>query len=61
MNMCTLADIPLEKTNKIRPFLEKCCKQVGALPKVPTLRTTYMYVPKLFSSVKLSRLHNRCV
>ena len=57
--MCILADIPLEKTDKIRQFLEKHCKQVGALPKVhvPTLRTTY--VPKLFSSVKLSCLYNQ--
>ena len=48
VKMCTLADIPLEKTDKIRPFLEKHCKQAGALPKVPTLRNTY--VPKLFES-----------
>ena len=31
MKMCMLADIPLEKTDKIRPFLEKHCEQVGAL------------------------------
>ena len=55
MKICTLADIPLEKIDKIRPLLEKHCKQVG--PKVPTLRTTC--VPKLFSSVKLSRLYNQ--
>ena len=42
VKMCTLADIPLEKTDKIRPFLEKHCKQAGALPKVPTLRNTYV-------------------
>ena len=48
VRMCALADIPLDKTDKIRPFLEKHCKQAGALPKVPTLRTTY--VPKLFDS-----------
>ena len=48
VKMCTVADIPLEKTDKMRPFLEKHCKQAGALPKVPTLCTTY--VPKLFES-----------
>ena len=48
VKMCTVSDIPLEKTEKMRPFLEKHCKQAGALPKVPTLRTTY--VPKLFES-----------
>ena len=45
MKMCTVADIPLEKTDKMRPFLEKHCKQAGVLPKVPILNTTYMYVP----------------
>ena len=48
VKMCTVADIPLEKTDKMCSFLEKHCKQAGALPKVPTLRTTY--VPKLFES-----------
>ena len=46
--MCTLTDIPLEKTNIIRPFLEKHCKQAGAVPNVPTLRSTY--IPRLFES-----------
>ena len=46
LKMCTLADIPLEKTNKIRPFLEKHCKQAGAIPNVPTLRSTCTYVPR---------------
>ena len=45
--MCTLADIPLEETEKIRLFLEKHCKQ-GALPKVAPLRTSY--VPMLYGS-----------
>ena len=30
LKMCTVADIPLEKTEKIRPFLQKHCKQAGA-------------------------------
>ena len=41
IKMCTLADIPLEKTEKIRPFLLKHCKQAGALPQVKHLRTAY--------------------
>ena len=48
LKMCTTADIPLDKTEKIRPFLNKHCKQAGALPKVPTLRTAY--VPKLYDT-----------
>ena len=48
LKMCTTADIPLDKTEKIRPFLNKHCKQAGALPKVPTLRTTY--VPRLYDT-----------
>ena len=39
---------PLDKTEKIRPFLLKYCKQGGALPQVATLRTSY--VPKLYES-----------
>ena len=46
--MCTIADIPLEKTEKIRPLLQKHCKQAGALPQVTTLRTTY--VSRLYES-----------
>ena len=45
--MCTLADILLEKLEKMRPFLKKHCVQAGALPKVDQLRT--VYVPRLFS------------
>ena len=32
IKMCTVADIPLEKTEKVRPFLQKHCPQAGALP-----------------------------
>ena len=31
IKMCTIADIPLEKTEKIKPFLRKYCAQSGAL------------------------------
>ena len=48
LKMCTLEDIPLEKTDKIRPFLQKHCQQAGAIPQAPTLRTTY--VPRLFEA-----------
>ena len=27
VKMCTVADVPLEKTNRVYPFLEKHCKQ----------------------------------
>ena len=37
IKMCTVADIPLEKTESTRPFLQKHYKQVGALPQVATL------------------------
>ena len=47
LKMCTVADIPLEKTESMRPFLQKHCKQAGALPQV-TLRTTY--VPRLYEA-----------
>ena len=50
MKMCTLTDIPL-KTDRIRPFLEKHYKQVGALPKVLhfVLPTCQSYSPQLSS------------
>ena len=48
LKMCTVADIPLETTEKMRPVLQKHCKQEGALPQVPTLRTTY--VPRLYKT-----------
>ena len=44
--LCTRADIPLHKTDKMRPFLQKYCKQAGSLPQLPTLRK--VYVPRLF-------------
>ena len=47
IKMCSVADVPLEKVEKMRPFLNKHCSQAGALPKVDQLRTTY--VPRLFS------------
>ena len=41
-----MADIPLEKTEKIKPFLVKHCQQGGALPQAKFLRSEY--VPRLF-------------
>ena len=32
IKICTLADIPLEETDKMKPFLQKYCKPSGALP-----------------------------
>ena len=46
LKMCTIADIPIEKTEKMMPFLRKHCKQGGALPESDCLRARY--VPKLF-------------
>ena len=46
IKMCTISDIPLEKTDKMLPFMRKHCKQGGALPQAQTLRTRY--VPRLF-------------
>ena len=46
IKMCTVADIPLEKTEKMMPFFKKHCKQGGALPQSQSLRTRY--VPRLF-------------
>ena len=48
IKVCTLADIPLEKTEKIKPFLQKYCAQAGALPQTDQLRSTY--VPRLFEA-----------
>ena len=48
IKMCTLADIPLEKTEKVRPSLRKHCLQAGALPQAKQLRSTY--VPRLFDT-----------
>ena len=36
--MCTVADIPLDKTEKMRPFIKKHCSQGGALPQAASLR-----------------------
>lgn len=46
IKVCTLADIPLEKTERMKPFLQKYCKQSGALPGAKALRRNY--VPQLF-------------
>ena len=46
IKLCSLAEIPLEKTEKMRPFFTKHCKQGGALPKDKFLRSEY--VPRLF-------------
>ena len=59
VKMCTVADIPLKKMDKMRPLLEKHCKQAEALPKVPTLSTTY--ASKLYKSpysALISHLHD---
>ena len=48
IRICTLADVPLEKTDKIRPFLGKYCAQAGALPQIDQLRSTY--IPRLFEA-----------
>ena len=46
LKKCTIADIPLEKTEKMMPFFRKHCKQGGALPQSDCLRVRY--VAKLF-------------
>ena len=46
IKICTLADIPLEKTEKLKPFLLKHCKQGGAIPQAKFLCTEY--IPRLF-------------
>ena len=43
VKLCTVADV---KTEKMRPFLLKHCKQAGALPQDKFLRITY--VPRLY-------------
>ena len=47
VKMCTVADIPLEKIQKVRPFFRKYCSQASSLP-VDQLRT--IYVTRLFNS-----------
>ena len=46
VSLCTHADIPLHKVEKMRPFLQKYCKQAGSLPQLSTLGM--VYVPHLF-------------
>ena len=46
IKMSTMVDIPLEKVERMRPFLLKYCKQAGTLPKASTLRS--QYVPRAF-------------
>ena len=46
IKMSTMVEIPLEKMERMRPFLLKCCKQAGTLPKASTLRS--QYVPRAF-------------
>ena len=46
IKMSTMADIPLEKVEKMRPFLLKYCKQAGTLPQVSTLRS--QYIPRAY-------------
>ena len=43
IKLCTLANI---KADKIRPFLQKHCRQSGTLPQLSTL--CKVYVPCLF-------------
>ena len=38
--------IPRYKTDAVRPFLQKYCKQAGTLPQVSTLHN--VYVPRLY-------------
>ena len=38
IKLCMLTDIHLYKTDAVRPFLQKYCKQAGTLPQVSTLR-----------------------
>ena len=46
LKMATMADILLEKVEKMKPFLLKYSKQAGTLPMAATLRSTY--IPRLF-------------
>ena len=46
IKMVSMADIPLEKVEKMKPFLVKYCKQSGTLSQASTLRSTY--VPQAF-------------
>ena len=44
--MCSMSDIPLQRTEKMKPFLLKYCKQAGALPQDKFLRSEC--VPRLY-------------
>ena len=46
--MCSMADIPLNKVDKMMPFLQKHCQQGGALAGQTTLRQNYL--PRVFSN-----------
>ena len=46
VRMCTLADIPLDKIDKMRPFLVKHSNQGGVLPGRNILRKYYL--PSVF-------------
>lgn len=46
IKMCTQADIPLHKVSKMKPFVQKHCKQGGSLPQEATIRQ--VYIPRLF-------------
>ena len=46
IKMSSMADIPLEEVEKMKPFLVKYCKQAGTLPQASTLRSTY--IPRAF-------------
>ncbi|CAG8830250.1 24514_t:CDS:2, partial [Gigaspora rosea] len=43
-----MANIPLEKVNNLRPFLQKYCREGGSIPQAPTLRQVYL--PGIFEN-----------
>ena len=47
--MCTLSDIPLDKIDKMKPFLLTHCKEDGTIPSVNCV--------KQFHQLKLFALH----
>ena len=55
---CVMADIPLEKVQKMRTFLQKHSKQAGTLSQASNLRRHY--APKLLIAIsKFYRLYYR--
>ena len=46
LKMATMADIPVDKVEKMKPLLLNYSKQAGTLPMAATLRSTY--IPRLF-------------